>query len=162
MWHKPANMASASTTVPQTGATAGAPQPCARPTGGNTQVFDLPVGVSYADRGVRNDSHDAFGVVLKMRCKPTKTMLNSIASQRTDDPSENNGVVLVDLSADEEEDSGDVEKASGDDWANASIYDFPLIPTDFQRCNRVCSRSRTSQRMRRSGAKRKKNISSRS
>ena len=53
--------------------------------GGNTMVIDLPVGISHADRGVRNDSHDAFGVVLKMHCSPTQTMLDSTATQCTDD-----------------------------------------------------------------------------
>ena len=30
--------------------------------GGHAALFELPVGASHLDRGVRNDDHDAFGV----------------------------------------------------------------------------------------------------
>ena len=38
--------------------------------GANAVAFDLPVGVSHPDRGVRKDSHDAFGVELRILRNP--------------------------------------------------------------------------------------------
>ena len=32
--------------------------------GTNATVFDIPIGASYTDRGMRHDQHDAFGVEL--------------------------------------------------------------------------------------------------
>jgi hypothetical protein len=34
--------------------------------GANSDFFELPVGASHADRGVRNDDHDSFGVQLRL------------------------------------------------------------------------------------------------
>jgi hypothetical protein len=35
--------------------------------GANAELFELPVGFSWSDRGVRNDNHDAFGVELAVQ-----------------------------------------------------------------------------------------------
>ena len=34
--------------------------------GSDSEVFDIAIGKSYDDRGMRNDSHDAFGVTVKV------------------------------------------------------------------------------------------------
>jgi len=34
--------------------------------GADSDTFDINIGSSYSDRGVRDDIHDAFGVVLKI------------------------------------------------------------------------------------------------
>jgi len=42
--------------------------------GANAALFELPVGASHRDRGVRNDNHDAFGVQIRVKvCKKVKT-----------------------------------------------------------------------------------------
>ena len=37
--------------------------------GANTTSFDIPIGASYTDKGMRNDQHDAFGVTLVIPCR---------------------------------------------------------------------------------------------
>ena len=37
--------------------------------GAHASLFELPVGVSHSDRGIRHDNHDAFGVELRLFAK---------------------------------------------------------------------------------------------
>ena len=49
-------------------------------------TFDVPVGTSYAERGMRNDSHDALGLVLRLpvvsRIRGRQLMLLNLARSR--------------------------------------------------------------------------------